>query len=155
MVKEIILSNKSISLVDNKCYKRLNKYNWFTGNKYVQTKIKVNNKILNIYMHRLIMNAPKGVQVDHIDGNKLNNQKSNLRLVTNGQNQMNSKNTKGSSSKYKGVTWDKNRNKWTVHICLDWKIKHLGRFEKEIDAVKAYNEVAKELFGEFANLNEV
>ena len=105
-------------------------------------------------MHREIMNAPEGLVVDHINRNGLDNRKVNLRLATAMQNVWNSKrNVNTDSSKYKGVSWDKNKHKWRASIGIDRKTKHLGYFEDEKMAAKAYDKAAKEHRGEFAVLN--
>jgi hypothetical protein len=106
-----------------------------------------------ILLHRFLMNPPKGFQVDHIDGNKLNNQRENLRIVTPQQNRWNMWKNGGNTSKYKGVSWSKQLSKWVVHICKDRKVKHVGYFDSESEAALAYNECAKLAFGEFARLN--
>ena len=93
--------------------------------------------------------------VDHIDRNKLNNQITNLRWVTQQQNNMNSTIRTGTSSQYKGVTLSKKANKWRAYIMLNRKLIHLGYFDTEEDAARAYNAKAIELFSEFANLNPV
>ena len=106
-------------------------------------------------MHRLIMNELKNLQVDHIDGNKLNNTKINLRIVTNQQNCMNQKSSKNSSSKFKGVYWHKKNMKWISKICLNEKNHYLGSFNNEIDAARAHDKEAKKLHNIYAYLNEV
>ena len=118
--------------------------------------IKINNKLYRT--HRLIFlyhynYLPKFI--DHIDNNPLNNKIENLRKVTMSQNIMNSRLNKNSSSQYKGVSWDKSTNKWLAQIRINNKQIHLGRFKSETDAAIAYNEKAKELFGEYSYLNEV
>ena len=155
-MKEIKLStNGEIVTLDDNTYKWLSNYKWHLCHGYAQTNIKINNKYKTKRMHRLIMGEPDGFEIDHIDGNKLNNLKSNLRIVTNYQNQMNSKGSRNSSSKFKGVSWDKNKNKWFVQIMFNRKNIYIGRFKFEMDAAIAYNIKAKELFGEYARLNEV
>ena len=104
-------------------------------------------------MHRVIMDAPKGMHVDHINGNGLDNRRENLRLCTNSQNHMNRKTHRDSSSKYKGVSWNKRNSKWQAYIGSGIKRKNLGYFASESDAAKAYDIKAKECFGEFARLN--
>ncbi len=104
-------------------------------------------------MHRAILNAPKGLLVDHIDGNGLNNRKSNLRLCTFAQNAHNSRPRRNSSSRYKGVCWHKVKKKWTVSIYKGGKRTYLGYYDDEIEAALAYDRKATELFGEFAYLN--
>jgi hypothetical protein len=101
-----------------------------------------------VTMHRLIMNAPDGVDVDHIDGNGLNNQRLNLRLCSRSENNMNSKLRCTSKSGVKGVSWDAQTKKWRATITLNGKMKNLGRFEDRNDALNARLEAEKELFGE-------
>jgi hypothetical protein len=102
--------------------------------------------------HRIIYYLHYGVwpgdfQVDHIDGDKLNNKPENLRLVTNKQNQKSyNKPTKGASSKYRGVCWDKSRNKYVAQIVHNKKVINLGRFTCEKEAALAYN-IAAEKYG--------
>jgi len=155
-MKEIILYNKDIALVDDEDYEWLKQYKWNpTADGYAQTDVKINEKWINKKMHRLIMNTPKGLETDHIDHNKLNNQKYNLRIVTLQQNQMNRVVKNNNSSKFKGVSWHKRDKIWQSRIQLNGKPYHLGSFKNEIDAAKAYNEKAKKLFGKYAYLNEV
>ena len=93
--------------------------------------------------------------VDHIDGDPTNNRRSNLRNCTQHQNSMNSRKRKNdASSKYKGVSWDKGRKKWRAYINLMRKQLFLGRFDNELEAARAYNDKAVELYGEFAHLNK-
>lgn len=100
--------------------------------------------------HRLVAQAwlpdySEDLQVDHIDGNRSNNHPSNLRMVTNSQNQMGKVNYPRGSCKYRGVSLYKPRGKYVARICKDQKIMHLGYFDKAIDAAKAYNKKAVEL----------
>lgn len=108
-----------------------------------------------IRLHRWLMNAPDDMVVDHIDRNPLNNQKSNLRIVTQAQNGMNRGGAKNSSSKYKGVAWVSEKGKWKAMISKDAKTHRLGYFTNEHEAALAYNVKAMELFGEYGYLNEV
>lgn len=104
-------------------------------------------------MHRLIMGAPKGKEVDHIDGNGLNNQKSNLRICDRFQNTQNCIPRKNTTSKYRGVSWGSRENKWKAQISAFNKSHYIGCFSLETKAAEAYNKKAMELFGEFAKLN--
>ena len=106
-------------------------------------------------MHRLIMNAQKGQISDHVNRIKLDNRRSNLRLCTRSENNCNKPPLKGKTSKYKGVYWEEARRKWRVRIMLNGKRYHLGHFDDEKDAAQSYNTKARELFGEFARLNEI
>jgi hypothetical protein len=159
MVKRIPLNQGKICLVDDEDYdwvKKLNLHAIYNGTWYVRCDIKSKHFML----HRLILNATKGVKVDHISGNGLDNRRCNLRPVTPSQNNMNRVkstiiNGRTCTSVYKGVSWNKPINKWIVHIKINGKARHVGCFTSEIDAAKAYNEEAKKVFGEYAKLNEV
>lgn len=106
------------------------------------------------YMHRFLMGVDGDCLIDHKDRNRLNNRLDNLRKCNHKENTYNSKAIIGTSS-YKGVSWDRIENKWRAQINIDGKKKSIGRFDKEIDAAKAYNEWANKIHGEFANLNTV
>lgn len=113
----------------------------------------INGKKVKI--HHLIMGKPNnGLVIDHINRNHLDNRRSNLRMIT---QKLNSVNTVGAkrSSVYKGVSWNKERNKWISVIVSNRKTIHLGRYTDEIEAAKAYNAKALELWGEYAYLNDV
>lgn len=107
-----------------------------------------------ITMHGLIMGPPQGMVVDHINGDGLDNRRSNLRIVTVQQNSFNQPSRKG-SSKFKGVCFDKETSKWRATIRVGGKKVSLGRHESEEDAAHAYNTAAKEHFGEHAWLNDL
>ena len=109
-----------------------------------------------IYMHRAILERvgyKDFAQTDHIDRNKLNNLRSNLRPATARQNSCNRGKRKNNTSGYTGVCWHKQNKKWLARIRIDGKMKHLGYFDDIKDAAQAYNEAALELHGEFAVLN--
>jgi hypothetical protein len=110
-----------------------------------------------ISLRRAIMGLKKGdsAHVDHINGNGLDNRKSNLRLATRNENLRNqrTRTDHNKSSKYKGVWFDKSRNKYRASITINGKCKKLGTFGDQIEAAKAYNQHAADNFGEFAVLN--
>jgi len=109
----------------------------------------------SIAMHRQIKDFPNGLTVDHINGNKLDNRRSNLRVATMAQNQGNSRKFKKASSVYKGVRFHSRDKVWQAHITKKGKQIHLGTFDTEEEAAMAYNEKAEEIFGDFALLNNV
>jgi hypothetical protein len=150
-MKQIELHGGQFAIVDDKDFNELNKYKWYVSHGYVTRKD--NGKA--IFMHRVIMNTPEGMHTDHINHNKLDNRRENLRIVTNQQNQQNRKKEYISSSKYKGVSWDKNLELWRANIKVDGKNIIIGRYTSEEAAGLAYNIYAIKYFGEFANINQI
>lgn len=102
-------------------------------------------------LHQIILKKRKGYNIDHIDGDILNNRKSNLRYCSQAQNSRNSAIPKNNISGYKGVMRRKNR--WCSRIKYNYKGIHLGMYDSKIEAAKAYNKAAIKYFGEFARLN--
>lgn len=140
-------------LIDQEDFEILQPHRWrLTKDGYLLTSDPANRQS-GLYLHRLVMKAPKGIQVDHINGDKLDNRKQNLRLCTERQNKCNAPPRPNKLSKYKGVS--RNAGKWTAATKINGKIVCLGRFEKEIDAAKAYNAAVIKSQGEFAWLNPV
>jgi len=153
-MKEILLTQNKVALVDDEDYEYLNQWNWYAlknrNTYYAQRTKTINGKECAIKMHRIIMNTPDDLEVDHIDHNGLNCQKYNMRNCTFEQNRKN-RNHCG-KSKYKGVSFT-SYNKPFSRIKVNGKLIHLGVFDSEINAAKAYNEAAKKYYGEYANLN--
>ena len=105
-------------------------------------------------LHQLLLpDVPAGYVVDHINGDRLDNRRCNLRIVTAHMNVINSKSRPNTSSKYKGVSFDTSRGKWISSIQVKGITKHIGRFASEEEAAKAYDKRAFELYGEYARLN--
>lgn len=106
-------------------------------------------------MHRVILNAPEGIEVDHRDKNGLNNLISNIRLATTSQNQCNRGKASNNKSGFKGVSWEKKARKWRAEIAINGKNFSLGNFNRKSHAILAYNEAALRLHGEFAYQNVI
>lgn len=157
-MKLIKLTNGMHAQVDDEDYDKLKNYRWYFykngNNYYTLTNIKQNGRYVTKQMHVMIMGTPKGMHTDHIDGNGLNNQKSNLRICSCAENTWNSRSIIG-SSRYKGVNWHKETRKWQAKICVNRKQIHLGVHSSEKEAALAYNEAAKKHHGKFARLNEI
>lgn len=105
------------------------------------------------FLHREIMKADKGVEVDHRDGNGLNNRGSNLRLCSGVENSQNRSMRRDNASGYKGVSLHKRAGKWQAQLQIAGQYKYLGLFDQAIDAACAYDTAALAAFGEFARLN--
>lgn len=115
-------------------------------NGYVTSLYRTGNKARMVRLHRLIMELPEGMQVDHINHDKLDNRKYNLRVCTQQQNSANArKTTRKTTSKYKGIHYYKKCNLWRASISKT----HLGYFKTELEAKEAYDKAASKLFGEF------
>jgi len=106
-----------------------------------------------LLMHHLVL--PATGQVDHRDGDGLNNRRENLRPCTSSQNAANARKQMVATSRFKGVFLDRSRGRWAAAITHRTRSRKLGRFVNEVDAAKAYNAAALELFGEFARLNVI
>jgi len=154
MAKLIRMSKGYNAIVDDEDYDYLNQFSWsYSGGYAIRAyKDSTNGKLKSFRMHRVIMNAPKGMEVDHINGIRHDNRRENLRICTRAQNAANQKKTRG-SSKYKGVYWEKHMKSWKCQVCFNGKVKNLGRFKIEEDAARRYNVFMIENFGEFAKLN--
>ncbi len=138
--KEIPLSQGGFVLVDEDDYEYLSRFSWHSypgyNTLYARRVFWENKKTHNVDMHRAILNPAKGFEVDHIDGNGLNNQRSNLRIVSKRGNAQNRHMVK--TSRYPGVRWHKQRGKWAAEIRYNGRRRHLGLFEIEVDAATTY-----------------
>ena len=152
-MKQIQLTKGKSALVDDADFDWLMERKWnLSGNGYAVTWVP--GKKTQVLMHREIVKPPNGVEIDHINGNKIDNRRENLRLSTRQGNGCNrQKFSVTTSSVYKGVSWAKTKNRWLAGIKYNGKQRHLGLFVNEWDAALAYNSAAIELFGDFARLN--
>lgn len=156
-MKEIKLTQGKVALVDDGDYEFINHYKWSYNAGYAIRGVynKLTKKIGRVSMHRLIIGAKKGQEVDHKDGDKLNNQRSNLRIATRAQNVMNTGLISSNTSGFKGTYFKKKTNRWFSCIRIGGKLIHLGYFDNKIKAANAYNKAARKYFGEFAKLNNI
>lgn len=149
-MKEIILTQGKVAIVDDDDFDRLNQFKWFAikrgRNKYHATRQVLTEKgKRNIYMHHAIIGKPeKGYDVDHKDHDGLNNTKENLRFVTRRQNMQNLVKD-GMTSKYPGVYWVKARGKWAAGYWIKDKRYHIGCYTQEDDAFMAYREAVNSI----------
>jgi len=154
MDKLIYLTKGRVAVVDEEDFEELSKHKWCVSTGYAVRRLVTNGIPQLLLMHRVIMNASKGQEIDHINGDRLDNRKANLRFVTRQQNIFNKK-PQGKTSKYKGVYFRKSWGKWIAQISINKKKQHIGVFENELDAARAYDNIASKLCGEYARLNGV
>lgn len=155
MTQKIFLTQNQEALVDDEDYERVSQHKWYAGKirntYYAMHGIqKPDGHWTTEYMHNLITGYP---QTDHKNGNGLDNQKKNLRLASDADNQHNYRLPRNNTSGYKGVNWDKRDNKWRARITVNGKQRTIGRYDDIIEAARAYDEAARNHFGEFARTN--
>lgn len=152
----IPLSQDRFTVIDDDDFKFVVGYTWYAAKNgrtyYAQTHVKDGAVWRTVKLHQLLL--PDAVKVDHIDGNGLNNSRSNLRTATTAQNGANRKKDKRpTSSKFKGVSWHRPKSIWISRIKVAGKGCHLGYFASEEEAARAYDKAAIMYFGEYAHLN--
>jgi len=168
-MKKIKLTQGKETLVDDDDYEMLNEHKWHAakaGNKYYAVRslsTQSDGTRKRLKMHRAIIKPTDELEIDHRNGNTLDNRKENLRECTHQQNQANRRLGKDNTSGYKGVSYKK-RNKdminehskpWEVRIRYNGKRLYLGAYKTKEEAALAYNKKAIELYGEYAYLNNV
>ena len=158
-MKQIELSQGKVALVDDADYESLNQFNWqaikaYSRDVYYAIKTeKENGKWRTISMHRVIMNAPNGMDIDHKDTDGLNNQRYNLRLCTRSQNSLNRKKRVVASSKYKNVHFSQTHQRWIVRVSKNGTYKSIGVFKTELEAGIIANITMRRYHGKFARPN--
>ena len=159
-MKEIPLTKGQFALVDNEDYDWLMQWKWRAslrsqGGFYVTRSVRRGGRRA-IRMHRVILDAPEGMEVDQIDGNGLNNQRSNLRLATHAQNQWNRGLSSRNKSGYKGVWYNTRprfKNRWMAYMTINCRRIGLGHYATAQEAALAFDKAAREHYGEFVRTN--
>lgn len=161
-MRKILLTQGKIALVDEEYFEKINKFKWYAWNYnkkngfYALRNILINNKRSTISMHKEIMGSSNNLCIDHINGNGLDNRKSNLRFCTRQQNQFNRKyHNKNNKLKTKGIIWDKQRKKFRAEIKFNRKLIYLGRYNTLPEARQARKTAELKHFGEFAERNMI
>lgn len=152
-MRKIELTKNNYAIVDDSDYEWLSQYKWHISCGYAETSKRVGNKIINTRMHRMIINPSREFQIDHINGDKLDNRRINLRICTASQNKANVDKPITNKSGYKGVSFHKITGKYRAVIKINGKYKHLGEFDNPEDAAVIYDINAKKYFGEFCRVN--
>lgn len=153
-MRTVDLPGGYVAIVDDEDYDLVAPYRWCQGRGYAQVSLYQKGsgrkgKRKTLLMHRLVLGAQRGQMIDHVDGNGLNNQRSNLRFCTASQNQANARRRKQFSSRFKGVS--AHDGAWVAVLCR----KHLGRFATQEEAAEVYAKAAREKFGGFAYVDTV
>lgn len=156
-MKQIPLTQNKVSIISDDCFDRLSQFTWHFNRRlgYAIGERFEGGKRIRVSMHREVMNAQDGSEVDHINGDKLDNRRENLRLCTKSQNMSNRGKQLNNTTGYKGVFTSQRTTKFRAQIRVKGKSIHLGLFENLKDAAISYNIAATKYFGEFAKLNEV
>jgi hypothetical protein len=158
MIKVKLGYRKEVALIDD-TDAWITQWNWniakSNGHIYATRRLPLNERrdgeISTLLMHRVLLNAPTGVKVDHQDGNGLNNRRYNLRLATTQENARNAVTPRNNTSGVTGVHWHTKQQRWVARITIDYKKVHLGSFIDFEDAVTARLAAEEHYFGEFAH----
>jgi len=155
-MKKILLTQGKVALVDDDDYERLAQYPWcYKGSGYAVRRGPVTDgKQSLLYMHKEILNIGPEKEVDHINHDRLDNRRANLRVCDHAENGKNLPLRQRKSSRFMGVYWDSTRHRWHAGIKLNYRRHFLGRFDSEEAAARAYDEAACRLHGQFASTNE-
>ena len=154
-MKSIKLTQWKYAIVDNDVYERVGKLRWYawqhpnTGTWYAARS----EKGRRVHLHRAILNAPRNLHVDHINGNGLDNRRSNLRLATTAQNNQNRDKYKNNTTGYKGVSQQRGRRRFRAQIYVNGRAIYLGWYETAIEAALAYDRAVWKYHGPYGCTN--
>jgi len=149
-MKEIPLTQGKVALVDDEDFEWLNQWKWYFSDKGYAYREQSCHKV---HMHTLILQTPPGLVCDHINRNRLDNRRCNLRTCYKGENSRNRGHNSNNTSGYKGVGWATHQKMWRARIMNNRKMIHLGYFKNQEDAAKAYDSASTKYFGDFSSKN--
>ena len=156
-MKEVQLTQGYVALVDDEDFESVSKHCWHirksSNGRTVYARAYLQPSAVSKKQTAMHQYLTGKVDMDHKDGNGLNNQRSNLRVATRSQQVANGSLRNTNTSGFKGVSWHKQVNLWRAYIVVGAKQKHLGCYTSKEEAAKAYDVAALQIFGEFAKLN--
>lgn len=157
-MKEIQLTQGQVAIVDDEDVEKVSRMRWHAqrsrGKWYAGSNCRqADGSYRYCSMHRIVLDAEKGQEIDHIDGNALNNTRANLRFVTHQQNVFNRGTSRRDKAGYKGISMDKRTGEWKARIAPNGTQIYLGRYPTQEEAAIAYDSAAREYYGEFAWVN--
>lgn len=153
-IREMIVGGKTV-LLDEEDYQKIPKKGWYLITNRPAKRMRLNDRLKVVYMHRLIIKTTPDKMIDHINGNKLDNRKCNLRICNNSQNLANHKKYSNNKSGFTGVYWNKYRNRWQAGCRKNNVTKYIGLYSSIYEAGMAYNIYARILHKKFAIQNDV
>ena len=151
-MREILLTKGMVTLVDDADYKKLSRWKWSYDRYAYRTILHKDGKKSSWRMHRELLSPPPKMHVDHINGNPLDNRRSNLRICTPAENIRNCRG-RNKTSKYHGVSWDKSRNKWKVALGYDYGCYQICRVDSEEEAAYIADQIRLQFHGDHIRLN--
>lgn len=152
-MRRLELTRGKFALVDDADFPSLTEHRWhaFPAGKTWYAASSCGRK--RVYLHRMILGAEPGMEVDHINGDGLDNRRTNLRLCSHRDNLRNQRKQNGTTSRFKGVTWNQHSRRWYAQSKVNGKRIYIGCFKSEEDAARAYDALARSMFGPYARPN--
>lgn len=151
-MRSIPLTQGKVAIVDDDDYEEISRHKWHYAKVGYAARRDASLGVI-VYMHRVIMDTPKGITTDHVNHDKLDNRRENLRIATQAENCCNKQMDCRNKTGFKGVDWFKQTRRWRARVKVHRKVHHIGYFSTKEEAARAYDKVAPQLHGEFALTN--
>jgi hypothetical protein len=159
MTRKIELTRGFEAIIDDEDFERVSKYKWRANvtswGTYAVTWMRIEGRGQHVYLQRFLLGLPRDKLITFANGDKLDNRRINLKYTTRSKSQMGRPRRSNNRTGFKGVSFNKAAEKYKSYIKKDGKLHYLGLHATAKEAAAAYNEKAKELYGEFAGLNKI